>query len=351
MAKDDIHKPIKTVLVTHLSTIGDVAMAMPIIYIVCHANPKVNFVMATSKEAKAVFANQPSNLIVLGLENKSYRGIIGSSKLASNLHHRYNFDAMVDLNNTMRTKLMALTLRAKDVAVAAIDNIYKEPRKILGGNIKLTVTPVHAHYKAAFQKVGLKTEGVFNNIFDNYDNSLSDNEELPRKEDGEKWVAIAPFATHDGKQYPLEQMQLVVSEIARWEKHTIFLMASDKNHDNIQSIAQRYDNVVATDNSKLSVTNFMILLSNCDVMVTMDTAFMHLASLVSIPAVSVWGATHPASGFLAWHQANKDTIHLDLDCQPCSLNGKKKCRYRDYHCLRDISPELIINKVKKVLER
>ena len=41
------NKVLKTVLITHFSALGDVAMAIPIVYPVCVANPKVNFVLAT----------------------------------------------------------------------------------------------------------------------------------------------------------------------------------------------------------------------------------------------------------------------------------------------------------------
>ena len=40
------------------------------------------------------------------------------------------------------------------------------------------------------------------------------------------------------------------------------------------------------------------LMSHLDVMLSMDSANMHLASLVNIPVVSVWGATHPYAGFM-----------------------------------------------------
>ena len=41
-------------------------------------------------------------------------------------------------------------------------------------------------------------------------------------------------------------------------------------------------------------------MSNMDVMLVMDAANMHLASLVNIPVVSIWGATHPCAGFAGW---------------------------------------------------
>ena len=114
---------------------------------------------------------------------------------------------------------------------------------------------------------------------------------------------------------------------------------------------RRYSNVTSVVHIKHSLADELALMRHCDVMVTMDSVNMHLASLVALPVVSVWGATHPSCGFMGWHQAMRDTVQLELECRPCSVYGNKKCRYGDYHCMRDISPELIINKVKKVLQR
>lgn len=147
-------------------------------------------------------------------------------------------------------------------------------------------------------------------------------------------------------------MQLVISEISRWENCHIFLMGGGNNEkEALGRIMKLYSNVISLPHIKHNFADELALLANCDVMLTMDSANMHLASLVGLPVVSVWGGTHPACGFLGWHQALRDTVQLDLSCRPCSVFGNKKCRYGDYHCMRDISPEMIIEKVKTVLER
>lgn len=51
---------------------------------------------------------------------------------------------------------------------------------------------------------------------------------------------------------------------------------------------------------KLSLSQELDLISHLQVMLSMDSANMHLASLVGTRAVSVWGATHPYSGFLGY---------------------------------------------------
>jgi len=92
----------------------------------------------------------------------------------------------------------------------------------------------------------------------------------------------------------------------------------------------------------------LALLSNLDCMVSMDSANMHLASLVSIPVVSIWGATHPYSGFKGWRQDDDNIIQLPLTCRPCSVFGDRPCHRGDYLCLSGIKPAIIVNKVLSI---
>ena len=90
--------------------------------------------------------------------------------------------------------------------------------------------------------------------------------------------------------------------------------------------------------------------SHLDVMLSMDSANMHLASLVNIPVVSIWGATHPYAGFMGWKQLPVNTVQLDLSCRPCSVYGQKPCWRGDYACLRDIKPEQVIAKIEGLVD-
>ena len=39
----------------------------------------------------------------------------------------------------------------------------------------------------------------------------------------------------------------------------------------------------------------------------------------------------------------------DLDCRPCSIYGNKPCLRGDYACLNNITPEMIVEKVDKII--
>ena len=89
----------------------------------------------------------------------------------------------------------------------------------------------------------------------------------------------------------------------------------------------------------------MELISNLDLMVSMDSSALHMSSLVGVPVVSVWGATHPFAGFYGFGQDPSLAVQLDMACRPCSVYGNKPCLYGTYACMSGIPPETIVEKV------
>jgi ADP-heptose:LPS heptosyltransferase len=75
-------------------------------------------------------------------------------------------------------------------------------------------------------------------------------------------------------------------------------------------------------------------ISELELMISMDSANMHLASLMGTRCVSIWGSTHPYAGFLGFGQSEDDVVQVDdLTCRPCSVFGDKECYRGDWACL------------------
>ncbi len=98
-----------------------------------------------------------------------------------------------------------------------------------------------------------------------------------------------------------------------------------------------------------SLADELILISHLDAMISMDSANMHFASLVHVPVVSVWGATHPYAGFLGWNQKVENAVQVELHCRPCSVFGNKPCYRGDWACMNMISPSMIAERVISVI--
>jgi ADP-heptose:LPS heptosyltransferase len=131
--------------------------------------------------------------------------------------------------------------------------------------------------------------------------------------------------------------------------HRIFVFGGGQEE---QQIAEKWS--ITTKNitsviGKLNLSEELSLISNLDVMLSMDSSGMHLASLKGIPVVSVWGATHPNAGFLGYGQSLTNCVQIDLACRPCSIYGNKPCYRGDFACMNQLSESRIIQKISETI--
>lgn len=92
----------------------------------------------------------------------------------------------------------------------------------------------------------------------------------------------------------------------------------------------------------------MLLMSKLDIMISMDSANMHIASIFGTPVLSIWGATHPKAGFSGFGQKEESEMQLDLPCRPCSIYGNKPCQYGDLRCM-DMAPEDVVKRLLSLI--
>ena len=76
-------------------------------------------------------------------------------------------------------------------------------------------------------------------------------------------------------------------------------------------------------------------------------AVLLLSLLIYAAAIAgtVWGATHPCTGFYGAGQNPADAIQLDMACRPCSIFGNRPCRIGGYPCLTQIPAACINSKI------
>ena len=349
MARSDARQ--HTVLVMRLSALGDVAMTIPVLYPVCRANPDTRFVMLTRAWPASMFHDRPGNLIVLGIDvKKDCKGVWGLIRLAARLHRQYHFTAVADLHNVLRTRVIGLCLKIKGVHGVHLDKERARRKALVTHKSSQPVTPTHDRYRKVFEQLGLKAPDDFTRLYDG--KQLPASPMVLEKEPGQRWIAVAPFSAHEGKCYPLDLMAQVVKQLSARGNYWIFIMGGGKEEKMaLRPIARDNRNVISMAEVKHGFLDEFALLAKCDLMLTMDSANMHLASLMGLKALTIWGATSPACGFQGYGQDEADDIQLDMDCRPCGIYGENECRYGDFRCLRSISPEHIARRVVDLLEQ
>ena len=347
MARSDASR--RNVLVMRFSALGDVAMTIPVLYPVCRANPGTRFIMLTKPWPASMFQDRPDNLMVLGIDvSKDYKGPMGLIRLARRLRRQYGIDAVADLHNVLRTRVIDLCMRWTGLPVVILDKERSRRKALITHRSSQPVTPTIDRYRKVFQSLGLDAPANFTRLYDG--KPLPPSPMVPVKEPGQRWIAVSPFSAHEGKCYPLGLMAQVVAKLSQQDNYWIFLMGGGKDEKiALRPLARDNRHVISIAEVKHGFTDEYALLAKCDLMLTMDSANMHLASLMGLKAVTIWGATAPQCGFQGYGQDAANDIGLDMDCRPCSIYGEKDCRYGDYRCLKRINPDVVVRQVMTIV--
>ncbi|MDR2497378.1 MAG: glycosyltransferase family 9 protein [Tannerellaceae bacterium] len=335
------------ILVIRLSAIGDVALTIPVLYSVARAYPDDSFTILTQIFLLPVFINRPANLDVIGINTKgperSTRGFLRFARAYS----RYDFDMVIDLHRVIRTRIISLLFRLAGKKVYGMNKARCERRRLVSQRFKVLqpLRPVTERYADVFRRAGFDFGMSFRSLFDSKPAENIFVDMFPAA----KRIGIAPFAKHPGKVYPPDKMEAVIAGLSRREQVGLYLFGSrGSEQKKLEEWAARYPRTCSVA-GKYSLDNELRLISNLDVLLCMDSANMHFASLVETPIVSVWGATHPFAGFYPYRRDFSRAVQLELPCRPCSIYGSKPCRRKDFACMTLLPPSKIIAMVEEEL--
>ena len=343
------------ILIIRFSALGDVAMTVPVVSALAEQYPHVRITVLSKPFTRVFFEGLAPNVGFMGADVKGeYRGVKGLNALYRRLSAKH-FTAIADLHNTLRSKYLRMRFNLGHNKVEHI-NKHKNGKRLLTSqcNKHLEQQPTSfENYADVFDRLGYPVRLDFQSMFASEGPDLSLlPEELRLKPAGEKWIGIAPFAAHCGKIYPIERMEEVVGRLSgQLQQSRLFLFGGGKEEKMLlDKWAGKYAKCTNASSLLGGLQQELVLMSQLDCMVSMDSANMHLASLVAVPVVSVWGATHPYAGFMGWQQKEENAVQVDLPCRPCSIYGKKKCHRGDYACLNEITPDMIVERVLHVVD-
>lgn len=337
------------ILILRFSALGDVAMTVPVVASFLKAYPDKKVVVVSRAFASKLFTPISGVTFVAIDPNGKHKGIKGLWLLFKTLRSMGPFDFVADLHNVLRTQFLTALFRVAGTKVIQIDKGRKEKKALVRKKNKqfVQLKSTFTRYHEVFQKAGFhfSLDG-----FDGREIYLS-KEMVPTHAAftiAGHHIGIAPFAGHIWKTWPIEKMKELVEKLDT-QNHQIYLFGGrGKEQKTLESWASEMENVHNLA-GQLTMDDELKAMSSLDVMVSMDSANMHLARLVNTPVVSLWGATHPYAGFYGWKMPAEWAVQIDLDCRPSSIYGNKPCHRGDFSCMEKITPEMVMSKIDSII--
>ena len=296
----------KHMLIIRLSAMGDVAMTVPVVYAFAKANPEIKISFLSKPFFRPIVEAIPNVTFIAAEVNTIHKGVSGMWKLSRQLK-KLGITHVADLHNVIRSKMLRKFLNLPSVCL----DKGRPAKKALTRNTDKV-------FKA------LKTTiARYQDVIQELDGHHFTPENLPKPNKDEEvlqftsgcnknWIGIAPFAAHQGKQYPLDLMEQVIRQLDDKKEYHLFLFGAPDEQEILKDLSQGcvMTKVVA---GKLKFKEEVNLISQLDGMLAMDSGNAHLAAMYGIPTVTLWGVTHPHAGFAPFNQE-----------QNCLLSDRKK---------------------------
>ena len=319
-------------------------MTVPVLRALTLKYPELRITVLTRAFFKPFFRDL-ENVDVFSADLKGqHKGVFGLYKLARALNKK-PFYMVADLHNVLRSKILKKLISCK--RFISIDKGRKEKKLLTSGKVFKQLKTTHQRYADVFEGLGYKVD-LSNPSFPKRV-VLSSKLQKLIGDNPIKTIGIAPFAAHDGKMYPLKLMKDVIENLSK--DYKVVLFGGGKNESEIlNQYENNFDNTVNLA-EKVSLDEEMDVISNLDVMLSMDSGNAHIAAMLGVKVITIWGVTHPFAGFAPFNQpennglvANRTTFPLI----PTSVYGNK---YPDTYTAvaGSTTPKMVIDKVKSII--
>ncbi|MFD0749989.1 glycosyltransferase family 9 protein [Mucilaginibacter calamicampi] len=333
-------------LVMRFSAMGDVAMTVPVVKALLNQYPDLTVTFVSRPGFSSFFCDIPRlNYFAVDF-NSEHKGLPGLLRLYSQLKSKATYHVVANLHNNLRSNVLGSLFKLSGIKVKTV-NKGREEKKLLTrfpGKVLKPLKRTTQRYADVFAELGFPVELDYQ--LKGGASILTDEIKQITGEKEQAWIGITPFAQHIGKTYPEEKMAQVLQLLQQYKVKVFLFGGTPRDKQICEMWEQTFASVTSTVH-KLNMQQELKLITNLNVMLSMDSAGMHLASLQGVPAVSVWGATHHFAGFLGYGQSEENIVADDIACRPCSVYGNKPCFRKDYACLHNITPDVIANKLLK----
>lgn len=315
---------VNRILVITLSNIGDIILTTPVIGALAKTFPDARLDVMVGPNGKEIFEKDP-NIFKVIIYDK-HMPMTDKARLQMKLK-KLRYDLVVDIRNTIFPLLISPKCRTA--------TIQKFPHHIL-----------HSKKKHLYR---LKSVGVDRMDEPSYIHITKDDEEyvdkiLKEYAIPEPIVVISPGAKSHIKRWTAEGFAEVADRLIVECKASVVFVGAKEDEAIVSDIIAKMKNKPYNLVDKTSIRQLASLIKRSKVLVTNDSAPLHLGNAVGAKVVAIFGPTDPRKyGPTGEFDV---VINEKLSCAPCE---EAECAH-NYECMRSIAPDAVFDAAKMIIE-
>ncbi|MFN8389029.1 MAG: lipopolysaccharide heptosyltransferase II [Bdellovibrionota bacterium] len=337
------------ILVVQTGFFGDVVLTTPVFTNLRARYPKAEIFALTTKESRPLLEAHPALDGALVFDKRgAHSGWRGLRAMASELR-ALRFDLALSLHKSSRTALLLFLSGIPErigFSNAGLPFLYHQ-----------RVRRSHLAHEALRNLVIL--EGCGANL-DELDSRLSlgitnDAEDtaagILREAglDNKRLVGLAPGSVWATKRWTPGGFAAVGDELAE-RGFGVLLLGGPNDSEQGRAVEalmlQRPLNLIGRTGFMVSIA----LVAQLDILISNDSAPLHIASACGTPVVAAFCATVPEFGFGPWQVAHEVVGVESLSCRPCGRHGGESCPTGTHACQLGLHADQVLDAVYRVLE-
>ncbi|MCX7984282.1 MAG: lipopolysaccharide heptosyltransferase II [Bacteroidetes bacterium] len=335
-------------LIIQTAFIGDAVLTLPLAQVIKQTIPLASVDVIAIPRTAEIFNGHSAIRAVYAFDKKrEHSGIVGFIKFCSDLRRKH-YDIALVPHRSLRSALIALWLK-----IPMRVGFDRSSGKVLLTHVVRYDPTIHEVERnlSLLQPLGIEvtkkvlpTLAVSNEQKEAIDLFLR----LNHIETTSQFIAIAPGSIWNTKRWLPERFAQLAQILAR--KYTVFLIGGKEDAELCEYIRQQSPGSINCA-GEFTLIQAAELIRRCRVLISNDSAPMHIAVAVGTPVVAIFGATVPEFGFRPLGPYDVVVEVKNLPCRPCGIHGGKKCPIKTFDCMKNISVSDVMKCVETIIQK
>lgn len=319
---------VQNILVITLSNIGDVVLTLPVISVLRKEFPGAQLSVMVGPRAKGVFDGDPRLARVIVYEK--HLPFKHKIRFALGLR-KQRFDLVVDLKNTLFPFLLGARYKTGPLPKAPKSISHMRDRHLW--KLKSLGIAIQG-YDASGIWISPEDENYISRFLE--DNAIDKSHAL---------VALNPGGRNAIKRWSAGGFACLSDALVDAYGAKIIIVGDEEEQALASEIAVKMKNKPIIASGKTSIRQTACLLKRCKLLISNDSAPLHIAASVNTPILAIFG---PTDANMYGPTGRGDiVVKRDLPCAPCR---EAACR-QNHECMDLITPDEVFAAAKKILGR
>lgn len=161
-------------------------------------------------------------------------------------------------------------------------------------------------------------------------------------------IGIAPGSAWATKRWPAERFAAVVAALAAAQPRASFVVLGEQEDRVAAAVIGAAAAGVVDLTGRTSIEVWAAAIQRLDLLISNDSAPVHVAGAYRVPTVAIFLATHPDFGFGPLVQPYR-IAQASLQCRPCAPHGGARCPLGHFNCAHHLTPAAVAGAALELL--